>query len=251
MFFEWLDWPVPSQVKAGYTLRLGGVSASPYDSFNLGDHVDDVTSHVVANRVRLQQYIHQPSITWLEQVHGVDVLDLSEHDTHINHDLPYQADASVSRISNTVCCVMTADCLPVFFADSNGQQVAVAHAGWRGLLDGVLQNTLQYFQTPQSVLVYLGPAISQQAFEVGEEVKAAFVQKNPRLSQYFIPSLLTPNAHRWMADLYGIARHLMTDAGVQSIYGGNRCTYTESEQFFSYRRDGVTGRMANIIWLEK
>ena len=143
---------------------------------------------------------------------------------------------------------MTADCLPIFFCDKSGEQVAIAHAGWRGLLEGVLQNTLSHFNDPGNVLIYLGPAISQQAFEVGEEVRSAFVAKYAGLDDYFISSV---NEGKWMADLYQIARHLLRVEGVTHFYGGDRCTYTEANDFFSYRRDGVTGRMANLIWIKQ
>ena len=241
---QWLDWPAPSRVQACYSLRDGGVSQSPYHSFNMSDHVGDTPEHVRSNRQQFSQLIQQTDITWLEQVHGVDVYPIT---APISSPPPYPADASVTSIERQVCCVMTADCLPVFFCNQQGTQVAVAHAGWRGLLNGVLQNTLQTFVQPEQVLVYLGPAISQQAFEVGDEVRAAFVNVNQQLSDYFIAS---SHSYKWMADLYGMARFVLQQQGVVNIYGGDRCTYTEDD-FFSYRRDGVTGRMANAIWLNE
>jgi polyphenol oxidase len=236
-----LDWPAPDHVKAAYTSRTGGVSVSPYDSFNLGDHVGDNKAHVVANRQILANGIQQVDIRWLTQVHGTHAVDVSRSINAV------EADASFSQQKNKVCCIMTADCLPVFFCDLAGTQVAVAHAGWRGLLEGVLQNTLAVFDEPKQVIAYLGPAISQQAFEVGNEVRAAFLAYSSTLNPFFIPST---QSSKWMADLYGIARSILQTQGVSAVYGGTRCTYSERDDFFSYRRDGVTGRMANLIWLE-
>lgn len=242
----WLNWPAPKTVKACYTTRQQGASPSPFDSFNLGLHVGDNPGHVEQNRRHLKALIEQRDIVWLQQVHGIEVLAI---DNNVSmSSVPYQADASYTLQTDKVCSVMTADCLPVFFCDNSGTQVAVAHAGWRGLLAGVLQKTLLTFNDPNKVMVYLGPAISQQAFEVGEEVKAAFVRVDLSHDHHFINS---DNSGKWMADIYGIARDILTNAGVSAIYGGDRCTYRETQDFFSYRRDGKTGRMANLIWLEK
>lgn len=238
---RWLDWPAPKNVKACYTLRSGGVSCKPYDSLNMGDHVGDVAERVAMNRERVSAYIKQPRMTWLQQVHGIEVVEAA------CTDLPLEADACFSQQPHQVCSVMTADCLPVFFCDKQGGQVAVAHAGWRGLLHGVLQQTVNSFDDTSHVLAYLGPAISQQAFEVGAEVRDAFLLKDPALQPYFISAEM-PN--KWMVDLYGIARTILTNTGVTAIYGGTHCTYTEADTFFSYRRDGITGRMASLIWIE-
>lgn len=242
----WLDWPAPASVKACYTLRSGGSSSEPYLSFNLGDHVGDNPQVVQRNRSHLSQLIKRDNIAWLTQVHGTDILHLPT-DTHAT----YEADASITQQAQTVCCVMTADCLPVFFCDQQGQQVAIAHAGWRGLLNGVLQKTLAHFTSSDEVLLYLGPAISQQAFEVGEEVRKAFLNAYPllpELNDCFLPS--PGQNQKWMADIYRIARIMMSASGVTHIYGGDRCTYTETSAFFSYRRDNLTGRMANLIWID-
>lgn len=240
---HWLDWPALKHVKACYTSRAGGVSVEPYESFNMGEHVGDDEANVESNRRQLLSHINQRDITWLEQVHGTEVINLSAPHKNI------VADACFSQCFDQVCCIMTADCLPVFFCDQAGSQVALAHAGWRGLLNGVLENTLATFSHSAQVMIYLGPAISQKAFVVGEDVRAAFVSKHSNLSQYFVPS--TTESAKWMADLYGMARTILTNAGVTAIYGGTHCTYTEADTFFSYRREGVTGRMANLIWLEK
>ncbi len=245
------DWPVPHHISACYTLRTGGVSQPPYDSFNLGQHVNDDPNNVVHNRQLLQQQLQQqtPSalkIVWLQQAHGVNVLNLDEQDFFSGEVSESAiADASVSSIANRVCSVMTADCLPIFFCDAEGTKVAVAHAGWRGLAQGILQHTVLHFPEPQNILVYLGPAISQAAFEVGDDVRDAFLNINPLLGDCFSEQ----SADKWLADLYDLARYLLMQLGVQNIYGGDRCTYNESKDFFSYRRDGVTGRMANMIWI--
>jgi YfiH family protein len=238
---QWLDWPAPRQVKACYTLRTGGASVAPYQSFNVGDHVNDCPDAVVRNRQQLASAIGQTDIAWLTQVHGTQVVKLPIASQSC------EADACFAQQRQQVCCVMTADCLPVFFCDHQATQVAVAHAGWRGLLNGVLQQTVETFGNDALLMAYLGPAISQAAFEVGDDVRGAFLQKNSQFEQYFIPS---KQGTQWMADLYGIARSMLTESGVTAIYGGTHCTYSEADTFFSYRRDGLTGRMANLIWLE-
>jgi YfiH family protein len=238
---HWLDWPAPRQVKACYTLRSGGVSVGPYQSLNLGDHVGDCSEAVLCNRQQLASTIGQASLTWLTQVHGTQVISLPIAGKS------YEADGCFTLQPQQVCCVMTADCLPVFLCDHQGTQVAMAHAGWRGLLDGILQQTVNTFDSDATLMAYLGPAISQAAFEVGDEVRTAFLQKNRHFEQYFIPS---EQDSKWMANLYGIARSILTESGVTAIYGGAHCTYSEADTFFSYRRDGLTGRMANLIWLE-
>lgn len=264
----WLDWPAPSSVKACYSLRQRGHSNTVYSSFNLGDHVGDSATNVAKNRKLLEEVIGQKAISWLQQVHGTHVVEASVGDG-------CQADASYTQKRNRVCCVMTADCLPVFFCDTQGRQVAVAHAGWRGLHAGILQQTLRQFRSSKksnsqtklpNIMAYLGPAISQGAFEVGEDVREAFLSlPHDQLKcgrQYFKASQtsdvspinhnLEPNANRqkWMADLYGIARDMLRNMGLSHIYGGEHCTYAQTDDFFSYRRDGPTGRMANLIWLD-
>lgn len=249
---RYLDWPAPARVKACYSLRNNGVSKPPYASFNMGDHVGDEAADVLANRQQLAQSIGQTQIAWLKQVHGVEVIDAAEA---IAARMPIAADACFTYHAQQVCCVMTADCLPVFLTNNSGTQVAVAHAGWRGLLDGVIQHTLRRFDLSESLMAYLGPAIGQAAFEVGDEVKQAFVAVNPKFEVFFVPpehSSQDPSSSttKWMADLYDLARMILNDTGVANVYGGDFCTFTEQEMFFSYRRDGITGRMANLIWIE-
>lgn len=242
MAVHYLDWPAPKKVKACFTERSGGKSYAPFDSFNLGLHVGDDEQHVFENRLNLSQIIDQKQIHWLEQVHSNVVVN-------IDQSYVQKADASFSTQAHQVCSVMTADCLPVFFCDEKGTQVAVAHAGWRGLCNGVLQNTLSSFKKNPAFMAYLGPAISQNAFEVGNDVRLAFNEQYPQLNinQHFVANNIEG---KWMADLYGIARDILEDSGMDYIYGGDRCTFSERNTFFSFRRDHTTGRMANLIWLE-
>ncbi|MDN0123046.1 purine nucleoside phosphorylase YfiH [Yersinia aleksiciae] len=238
------DWPMPAGVKACSTTRHGGISASPYDSLNLGTHVGDITTNVAANRQRLVEQAGLPQMpVWLEQVHGTRVLHL---DGKAVSDV--QADAVYSRVAGQVCAVMTADCLPVLFCSLSGDEVAAAHAGWRGLCAGVLEQTLvQFNAAPSSIIAWLGPAIGPQQFEVGEDVKQAFSDIDVQSATAFIPSI--PSGSKYLADIYSLARLRLQAAGIHAVYGGDRCTVSEKQQFFSYRRDGITGRMASLVWL--
>lgn len=235
------DWPMPATVKACSTTRHGGISEFPYDSLNLGTHVGDIAASVVANRQSLVEQAGLPQMpVWLEQVHGTRVLHL---DGNTISDV--QADAVYSHVAGQVCAVMTADCLPVLFCSSAGDEVAAAHAGWRGLCAGVLEQTLAQFNAgSSSIIAWLGPAIGPQQFEVGEEVKQAFIQIDAQFAAAF-----TPSGSKYLADIYLLARLRLQAAGIHAIYGGDRCTVTEKQHFFSYRRDGITGRMASLIWL--
>jgi hypothetical protein len=232
------DWPAPPHVKSRMSTREGGVSHAPWASLNLGDHVGDDPAHVAANRARLHRALpSEPG--WLKQVHSATVVE-------VGLNVP-EADAAYSRKAGTVCAVLTADCLPVLFCDRAGSVVAAAHAGWRGLADGVLEATVAAMQVPPGeILAWMGAAIGPQAFEVGDEVRQVFVAQNPETALAFSPQ--TPG--KWLADIYLLARIRLNHAGVPAVYGGGRCTFTETDHFFSYRRDGVTGRMASLIWLE-
>lgn len=234
------DWPAPARVRALQTLRTGGRSVLPWNSFNLGDHVGDDPASVTSNRAELRHHVPGEPL-WLRQVHGVKVVDAGEAVL----DAP-EADAAFARQSNAVCVVMTADCLPVLFCDRAGTTVAAAHAGWRGLVSGVLEETIKAMAVPAGeLLVWLGPAIGPQCFEVGDEVRAAFLADDPEAGEAFIPSM----PGKWLADIYALARRRLRRSGVEQIHGGGLCTVTDRERFFSYRRDGVTGRMATLIWL--
>ena len=241
----WLDWPAPSGVKACYTLRQKGHSRSPYDSFNLGTHVGDDSVAVHKNRQCLQDLMGSSdnSICWLTQVHSDRVVEASMD------ALNTRADASYCRKPGLAAVVMTADCLPVFFCDQQGSTVAVAHAGWKGLLEGILFKTLAHFTVTSQVMAYLGPAIGAAAYEVGDELRCAFTAKDKKYARYFAFSRKDfEGGDKWLCDLYGIAREQLATADLYNVYGGDRCTFREASDFFSYRRESVTGRMANMIW---
>lgn len=237
---DWLtpQWPAPARVKACVTTRSGGVSVAPFDSFNLGEHVADDLLSVQKNRQRLVSLLGcKPA--WLQQVHGTAVVEACP--TRL-----LEADASWSREPGVACAVMTADCLPALFCDRAGTRVAAAHAGWRGLAAGVLETTLEKLAVPaDQVLVWLGPAIGPQAFEVGAEVREAFVDQHAQSAQAFQPSV---NSGKFMADIYQLARVRLAACGVTAVYGGDFCTFNDP-RFFSYRRSAQTGRFASLIWL--
>lgn len=239
---DWLipDWPAPARVKACVTTRAGGVSLAPFDSLNLGDHVDDNPEAVAENRRRLTDHFSiQPA--WLQQVHGVTV-------AYADPTAVATADASWTATAGIACTAMTADCLPALFCDRAGTRVAAAHAGWRGLAAGVLEATVESLAVaPAEVLVWLGPAIGPKAFEVGPEVRETFVRQLPETDQAFVPS---HNAGKFMADIYTLARLRLAACGVTAVYGGGFCTVTDP-RFFSYRRSPRTGRFASLVWLER
>ena len=244
MHAEWIrpEWPAPARVHAVSTTRGGGVSSGAYASLNLGQHVGDAMVSVVENRRRLATSLklqHEPR--WLKQVHGVAVARLAS----TAPDVP--ADAAISGESDEACVIMTADCLPVLFCDRAGARVGAAHAGWRGLAAGVLEATVQAMETaPGELLAWMGPAIGPKAYEVGSEVRQAFVSRDPGAIAAFTPGQA---AGKWWCDLYMLARRRLEAAGITHVYGGGFCTYTEQERFFSFRRDGECGRMATLIWL--
>jgi YfiH family protein len=232
------DWPAPARVKSLMTTRAGGVSQAPWGSLNLGDHVGDDPGHVSANRARLRQQLPaEPG--WLRQVHSARVVELG-------HEPNPEADASFTRQTGQICAVLTADCLPVLFCDRAGSVVAAAHAGWRGLAAGVLETTVAAMQVaPGEILAWMGAAIGPQAFEVGDEVRRVFVERHPEAAAAFLPH--APG--KWLADIYQLARIRLMHVGVEAVYGGGHCTFNEPDAFYSYRREGVTGRMASLVWL--
>ncbi|WP_226102672.1 purine nucleoside phosphorylase YfiH [Dickeya oryzae] len=235
------DWPAPARVRACSTTRLGGVSSAPYDSLNLGNHVGDSPLHVQDNRQRLLATAELPVMPhWLQQVHGTQVINLDQ----VSSD-SLTGDAAYTTRQDRVCAVMTADCLPVLFCSANGDEVAAAHAGWRSLQAGVLEETLRHFHArPADILAWMGPAIGPQQFEVGGEVREAFLQVDPIADCAFVP-----RNGKFLADIYQLARLRLAAAGVTQVFGGEYCTVSDSGRFFSYRRDGMTGRMATLIWL--
>lgn len=234
------DWPLATEVRACVTTRAGGVSEGRYRGLNLGDHVGDEPAAVAENRRRLleQLGLKRPA-QWLRQVHGTTVVEAKD-DGRVR-----EADACWSSQSGLACIVMTADCLPVFFSD--GRCVAVAHAGWRGLVAGILENTLAVFSNPADVHCWLGPAIGPNAFEVGDDVRDAFRLVQPEAADAFRTH--DGQSGKWFADLYRLARQRLEGAGVASVSGGGFCTFGDAARFYSYRRDGQTGRMASLIWL--
>lgn len=236
------EWPAPPGVRAAFTLRTGGVSAAPYAALNLGMHVGDVPAAVAENRRRLHAALDLPADpAWLEQVHGSQVL---EHGGTALTGTP-AADALVTRVPGVVAAVQVADCLPVLLAARDGSVVAAAHAGWRGLAAGILAATVARAGVPAGqLLAWLGPAIGAAHFEVGGEVRAAFLAHDGRAAEAF-----APNARgRWQCDLRLLARQRLAQAGVTAVFGEEWCTYAERTRFFSYRRDGQCGRMAALIW---
>lgn len=238
------DWPLPPNVRCLVTTRAGGVSQGAFASLNLANHVGDDPVAVAANRARLCQAIGASPI-WLNQVHGTRVIDAT---LFAGSAEPPEADAAFSSKKGVACIVMTADCLPVLFCDETGTVVAAAHAGWRGLLAGVLEETIMAMGVPGKTLTaYFGPAIGPAAFEVGDDVRSAFVDHDRHASTAFKPS--SPN--KWLANIYALAEQRLKKHGLVRVFGGARCTVNEPEHFFSYRRDQQTGRMASMIWLDR
>jgi YfiH family protein len=234
------DWPAPRGIVAGTTTRTGGVSSGAFSSLNLAAHVGDEPQNVTENRLRfVNQCVLPAEPLWLTQVHGTKVVVDPETGSHPT------ADAVLSTLSGTVCAVMTADCLPVLMVSTDGRELAAAHAGWRGLCNGVLEFAARAFRTaPGEILAWLGPAISQDNFEVGDEVRQAFAAHDEAARACFVRN----DRGRWQADLYGLARQRLARVGVRRIYGGGTCTYGDAGRYFSYRRDGSCGRMASFVF---
>jgi len=235
------NWPAPKNIKAYTTLRTHGVSQPPYDQLNLAEHVADNPQHVAMNRAILRETLKLPAEPiWINQTHSRIAIQASPD----NRD--GEADASFTDQPDQICVVLTADCLPILVCHRQGTQVAAIHAGWRGLLGGVIEATLDALALPaKETLIWLGPAISATYYEVGPEVRAAFLTQDPETMEAFSPS---PNA-RWLADLYQLARIRLRKKGISAIYGGEYCTYSDPKRFYSYRRDGAkTGRFATLIY---
>jgi polyphenol oxidase len=237
---HWLqpEWPAPANIHAATTLRTGGISQGVYTSLNPATHVGDNPESVSKNRQIIKTLLNLPSEPiWLNQIHSNRAVKAIATDT------PQQADASYTDQSNVVCVVMTADCLPLLVCSADGSEIAAIHAGWRGLLDGVIDNTIAALQN-RDVLVWLGPTIGSERFEVGNEVRAAYVAKSAKYASAFNQQSDT----KWLADIYQLARINLAFLGITKIYGGDFCTVTDEKRFYSYRRDKVTGRMATLIW---
>ena len=238
------DWPAPANIRAFTTTREGGSSVDPFASFNLAGHVGDSEEALAANRRRLRALLPElpAEPLWLNQVHG-------SHAVFAESTEPgAAADASICRDDRHVCAILSADCLPVLLCDDGGSAVAAAHAGWRGLAGGVIEAAIAAMKLPpEHLLAWLGPAIGPQAFEVGDEVRAAFIARNPDAASAFV----VREPGKWLCDLYLLARQRLAGAGVTRVYGGNFCTLTDARRFYSYRRDGHTGRMATLVWIDR
>lgn len=233
-------WAAPSHVFACTTTRHDGVSTGPYASLNLALHVGDDKEHVLQNRESLKKYLSLPNEpVWLNQTHSTNVLAAE------NYVAGEPADATYTRQAGIVCAVLTADCLPVLICNTHGTEVAAIHAGWRGLASGVIENTIAQLKSdPSDLMAWLGPAIGPTVFEVGEEVRQAFMEQDPQAQIAFIPS----PSKRWLANIYQLATLRLTALGLSHISGGIYCTNTQPEFFYSYRREPKSGRMASIIW---
>jgi hypothetical protein len=233
------DWPAPPKVRALCTTRRGGVSAGPYAEFNLAQHVGDAPGKVRANRALLRAQLPSEPL-WLNQVHGIAVAEYRDTSS------PPTADAAVARGANQVLAIMSADCLPVLLADKEGSVVAVAHAGWRGLAGGVIESAVEAMHVPPGeVMAWLGPAIGPRAYEVGEDVRQAFVNVDAQSAAAFI----SKSDGKYLADLYALARGRLNRLGMKAVYGGDACTLSEPGRYYSHRRDGATGRMASLLWI--
>lgn len=235
------EWPLPANVHAAVTLRAGGVSTGAYASLNPADHVNDDPDHVKANRQIIKDMLQLPAEPiWLQQVHGIEVVKADQ-----TQGLP-SADASFTDRPGVVCVVLTADCLPVLFCGEGGEKIAAAHAGWRGLQAGVLEQTCQAMACGE-LTAWLGPAIGPRNFEVGDDVRSAFVDSDAGTATAFTAC----GPGKWLANIYQLARLQLMALGVSQIHGGEYCTVADPQRFYSYRRDGAaTGRMASLIWRE-
>lgn len=241
---QWIvpHWPVPGGVRAFSTTRAGGSSSDPYSSFNIGTAVGDQPAAVAANRALLRELLPGEPC-WLKQVHGTRVIDAGE-----DRGGPAEADAVVTRTAGVVLAIQSADCLPVLLADRQGRVIAAAHAGWRGLCDGVIENAVRSMDVPGgSIVAWLGPAIGPASYEVGEDVYNAFLDQDENADSAFV-ARIAPG--KYLMDLYALARQRLARMGVADVHGGDWCTLRETDRFFSYRRDGQTGRMATLLWLE-
>ena len=244
---DWItpDWPAPAWIRAVCTTRHGGVSSGAYRSMNPADHVGDDALAVATNRARLKTALQLPAEPcWLQQVHGTQVINAADP---LAAGAVAVADASFCTQAGCVCVVLTADCLPVLLTDRRGGQVAAVHAGWRGLAAGVIEQTVACLQQPgEALMAWLGPAIGPAVYQVGDEVRETFIRHDALAAAAFQKA---PQGG-WLADMYRLARQRLAAQGVTAVYGGRACSFSDAERFFSYRRDGVTGRMASLIWID-
>ena len=234
------QWPAPAAIRAWCTTRVGGVSEAPFESLNLGLHVGDVDARVIENRERLQRQLKLPTEpAWIRQIHGTRVVVLGQNRGR-------EADAAITRQTGVVAVVLVADCLPILLCNQAGTEVAAVHAGWRGLQAGVIEATLDRMQSPgDRLMAWIGPGISQPFFEVGDEVRSAFVESMPGARDYFRAN----NNHRWQCDLPGLAELRLNRRGIARVFRDPHCSYRDAGMFYSHRRDATTGRMAALIWI--
>lgn len=236
----WADWPAAGNIRALTTTKAGGVSQGPFSQLNLADHVDDNLSHVEKNRQLISQALCISQPVWLKQVHGVQVVNASAAKHHA------QADAIYSDQQEQVCAVLTADCLPLLFCNRQASRVAAAHAGWRGLAGGVIEATVAAMkQNAEDIMVWLGPAIGPLCFEVGQDVYDAFVSQDHGAAKAFTKT----DSRHYLADIYQLATLRLNRLGIEQVYGGGLCTYTDEERFYSFRKNKISGRMASMIWM--
>lgn len=247
------NWHAPKAVHAVTTTRQGGVSSGCYQSLNLGAHVGDELINVECNRQRLANTLTMPNQPiWLEQIHSTQVVDLSlpgNDALQQQQTFNLTADAAYSATAGQVCAVLTADCLPVLLCSALGDEVAAVHAGWRGLCNGIIEQTVAHFKCdPTQIMAWLGPAIGPNKFEVGLEVKQQFENYDAKAEQAFV--LINVQQQKYLANLYLLAKQRLNQLGIAAVYGGDYCTYTQEQLFYSYRREKQTGRMASVIWFE-
>ncbi len=246
------QWPVDGSIKSLVTTRRSttkGLSLAPYNDFNLAEHVGDNFSHVEKNRLELERFLpHKP--VWLNQIHSQRIIEIDQYSCYKPLE---DADGSFTTGINQVCSVMTADCLPILFCSKNAQIVSAIHVGWRGLVQGIIDSTVQLMMAKKinkrvlpanQLMAWLGPAISQHYFEVGAKVRDQFIKVNAQYGDAFIAQA----DQKYMADIYLLAKINLQKLGVTDVYGGDYCTYRDSQNFYSYRREGQTGRMASLIW---
>ena len=239
----WLaaDWPAPTHIQAGTTVRTGGFSSAPYDTLNLARHVGDEEIAVEKNRKLISKQLSlQNTPLWLTQTHSNRVFEWHKHTVAAP-----RADGIVTDKPQQVCTVMTADCVPLLFCNRQGNRVAAVHAGWRGICRGILENAIQHFAKPDSLLVWIGPCISSQHYEVGADVYSACLEQAP----FSAPAFERVDEHHWLCDLPTLVKLILNHSGVNAVYESGLCTYRHAELFYSYRRDGVTGRTASMIWM--
>ena len=235
------DWPVPEHVQAGTTTRIGGYSRGTYASMNLASHVDDNPDYVFQNRILIREQLSLPDEPlWLQQIHSNKVINLAKENVN------QPADGAYTNKHNQICVVLTADCLPLLLCNTTGTEIAAIHIGWRGFSRNIITSALNAFTAkPQELMAWIGPYISAKHYEVGEEVRTACLKLINDTNTVFRPA----RPGHWFADMQGLVRQQLQTAGVHEIFGGDNCTYTDYQHFYSYRRDGITGRVASFIWM--